>query len=424
MSFRSGSISCVRCAVASGPAPQSLDDALFEALQANRIRPESAGQGTDTASGWIAGRHLLDLWFGYEANAFGGCLLASMRTDTAKVPAGLLRAYRALALDEAAGIGGRSRAAANAGGAGAGEPRRVTRADRLDAKDRADRRGQEELSQGLWRRIAERPVLWDLALGTIWSPVGSDAAFEQLNTLVDATFGCRIERQTAGRLAASILGARGRSRDFDDLVPSAFVPPPQAVATDEDGAPRTIGANPDVPWATIHPADWLGNEFLLWLWWASERQEGMVDTEDGEVAFVLERSLDLSCAWGVSGESTVRGDAPTRTPEAARALLSGKWPRKVGMTLSAQGRAYRFALQADRMECAGLALPKPEEPPSSERVAIEQRIDSFLTFDRAMVSLYAAFLTQRTADSWAAQRDAMRTWMHERASSRVSVAAG
>ncbi len=424
MSFRSGSISCVRCAVASGPAPQSLDDALFEALQANRIRPESAGQGTDTASGWIAGRHLLDLWFGYEANAFGGCLLASMRTDTAKVPAGLLRAYRALALDEAAGIGGRSRAAANAGGAGAGEPRRVTRADRLDAKDRADRRGQEELSQGLWRRIAERPVLWDLALGTIWSPVGSDAAFEQLNTLVDATFGCRIERQTAGRLAASILGARGRSRDFDDLLPSAFVPPPQAVATDEDGAPRTIGANPDVPWATIHPADWLGNEFLLWLWWASERQEGMVDTEDGEVAFVLERSLDLSCAWGVSGESTVRGDAPTRTPEAARALLSGKWPRKVGMTLSAQGRAYRFALQADRMECAGLALPKPEEPPSSERVAIEQRIDSFLTFDRAMVSLYAAFLTQRTADSWAAQRDAMRTWMHERASSRVSVAAG
>jgi hypothetical protein len=424
VSFRSGSISCVRCAVASGPAPQSLDDALFEALQANRIRPESAGQGTDTASGWIAGRHLLDLWFGYEANAFGGCLLASMRTDTAKVPAGLLRAYRALALDEAAGIGGRSRAAANAGGAGAGEPRRVTRADRLDAKDRADRRGQEELSQGLWRRIAERPVLWDLALGTIWSPVGSDAAFEQLNTLVDATFGCRIERQTAGRLAASILGARGRSRDFDDLVPSAFVPPPQAVATDEDGAPRTIGANPDVPWATIHPADWLGNEFLLWLWWASERQEGMVDTEDGEVAFVLERSLDLSCAWGVSGESTVRGDAPTRTPEAARALLSGKWPRKVGMTLSAQGRAYRFALQADRMECAGLALPKPEEPPSSERVAIEQRIDSFLTFDRAMVSLYAAFLTQRTADSWAAQRDAMRTWMHERASSRVSVAAG
>lgn len=423
MSFRSGSISCVRCAVASGTAPQSVDDALFEALQANRIRPESAGQGTDTASGWIAGRHLLDLWFGYEANAFGGCLLASMRSDTAKVPAGLLRAYRALALDEAAGIGGRSRAAATAGGTGAAEPRRVTRADRLDAKDRAERRGQEELSQGLWRRIAERPVLWDLALGTIWSPVGSDAAFEQLNTLIDSTFGCRIERQTAGRLAATILSARGRSRNFDDLLPSAFVPPPQGVATDEEGAPRTLGANPEVPWATIHPSDWLGNEFLLWLWWATERQEGLVDTEEGEVAFVLERSVDLSCAWGASGESTVRGDAPTRTPEAARALLSGKWPRKVGMTLSAQGRAYRFTLQADRLECAGLALPKPEEPPSSERVAIEQRVDSFLTFDRSLVSLYTAFLMERTADSWPAQRDAMRTWMHERASSRVSVAA-
>jgi hypothetical protein len=177
-----------------------------------------------------------------------------------------------------------------------------------------------------------------------------------------------------------------------------------------------------VPWATIHPADWLGNEFLLWLWWATERQEGIVETEEGEVAFVLERSVDLSCAWGASGESAVRGDAPTRTPEAARALLSGKWPRKVGMTLSAQGRAYRFTLQADRLECAGLALPKPEEPPSSERVAIEQRVDSFLTFDRALVSLYTAFLVQRTADSWPAQRDAMRTWMHERASSRVSVA--
>jgi hypothetical protein len=57
-------------------------------------------------------------------------------------------------------------------------------------------------------------------------------------------------------------------------------------------------------------------------------------------------------------------------------------------------------------------------------VAIEQRVDSFLTFDRALVSLFTAFLMQRTAGTWPAQRDAMRTWMHERAASRVSVAAG
>lgn len=415
MSFRSGSVSCVRCAVSAGKAPDSVDDSIFEALQSNRIRPESAGQGTPTASGWIAGRHLLDMWFGYEANAFGGCLLASMRTDTAKVPAGLLRAYRALALDEAAGIGSRATASG-------GEPRRMTRADRLDARDRAERRGQEELSQGLWRRVAERPVLWDLALGTLWSPVGADAAFQELNALMDATFGCRIERQTAGRLAGQILAGRGRSRHMDDLAPTAFVPPPQEVGTDPEGAPRRIGETPDAPWSTIHPADWLGNEFLLWLWWASERQEGLVETEEGEVAFVLERTLDMSCAWGVSGESAVRGDAPTRSPEAARGLLSGKLPRKCGITVSVHGRAYRMTLQADRLEYSGVLIPKPEDAPGSEREAVERRIDSFLTLDRAMVALYTAFLMARTADTWPAQRDAMRTWMHERAGSRAAAA--
>jgi hypothetical protein len=152
--------------------------------------------------------------------------------------------------------------------------------------------------------------------------------------------------------------------------------------------------------------------------------EGLVPTAEGEVAIAIDKVLDLECAWGLSGRTSLRGDAPTRKAETARAVQLGKWPRKIGLTVSQFGRVWECALQGDRFEVSGLKLPKPEDKPQSLRAAIEERLDSFATFDTALMSMYRAFIEVRTSRAWDSCRSDMRNWIGELGAARKKVAVG
>ncbi len=413
MPFRNGVLSYARCTIVSGAAPKAIDPKVLEQLRTNRVRPEACGNGVPTTSGWVAGRHLFDLDFCYESNAFSGAMLASIRTDRVGVPPAIKRAYRAVAEDELRG--------------GPHREHPLSRADRLEAKERAEQRAMQEVGEGRWRSIAERPVLWDLERNVILSPVDGEVAFNQLKGVVAETFDCHIERQGAGRRAVRIADALGLARDLRDAQLDAFVAPPAAIATDSEGEPRRLGEHPLPSWASGDPADYLGNVFLLWLWWKCDSAEGIVEVgvrtrQPSEVALVAERQVDLECAWGVTGGVNLRGDAPTRSPEAARALQSGKMPRRLGLTIAAEGQVWRCTLQGDRFVVSGLALPKPIEPPASTRELIEERIESTLLFDRTLDALYESFLVERLGSGWAGVRATVSEWIRQRAAGRVTAA--
>lgn len=415
MPFRQGTLSYAHCAVVSGPAPQAIDAAVLEKLKANCIRPDACGNGVPSTSGWIAGRHVFDLDFTHESNSFSPVMLASLRTDTVGVPPALKRAYRAMAEDELRG--------------GAHSDRALSRADRMEAKERAEQRAMQEIGEGRWRKIAERPVLWDLESKLVLAAVDGEAAFNQLKGVFAETFDCHIERQAAGRRAVVVAESLRFARELRDAQLDAFVSPPAAVATDAEGAPRRIGEHPEPAWAAGDPLDFFGNVFLLWLWWKCDCAEGLVEVDRGsgersEIALVAERHVDLDCAWGVTGGVSLRGDAPTRSPEAARALASGKMPRRMGMTVAAEGQVWRCTLQGDRFSVSGLALPKPVEPPRSIREVIEERIESTLLFDRTIGALYQGFLRDRLGSDWKAMRSSMSGWIRERAAGRVVGAKG
>ena len=409
MPFRHGVISYSHCAVGSGDSPRDISEKQLELLRKNVIRPDACGNGVPATSGWIAGRHVFDMDFSHESNSFSGSLLAAMRTDTIAVPPELKRAYRAVAEDELRG----ARPAVTA----------LTRAERMEAKEQCEQRCMQEIGEGRWRRIAQRPVLWDLESGLVLAPVEGEIPFKQLNGLMGETFDCLLERQPAGRRAVFEASTLGHSSDLRDAKLDAFVSPPASVATDAEGAPKRIGEHPEPAWAAADPLDYFGNAFLLWLWWKCECAEGLIEIGAGvdadEVALVAERFLDLDCAWGVTGAITLRGDAPARSPEASRALQSGKMPRRMGLTIAAHGQQWRCTIQGDRLTVSGLALSKPEEAASSEREAIEQRIESVLLFDRTLLSLYRTFIGARLGGGWTSQRTAISGWIRERASGRV-----
>lgn len=410
MPLRSGSIGYARFTV-TGDVSSAPDDALFAAMREHMVRPPSIGEPKEIASGFCTGRHVFDGEFQYEACGFGASLLAAMRVDVAKVPTEITRAYRTMAED--------ARRGRDSDGVQA-----LSRASRREAKEEAEERCRRDLAEGKYRKVAMVPFLWDLPSSLLLAPITSDAHFQELKSLLDVAFDVRLDRRSAGTLALDLLAARGLTAALEDALPDAFVERPEGPAQDQDDADggETNGSaahfraagRPDVPWATAggEPNDFLGNLFLLWLWWHCDEHEGLVETGGATVAIMIDRLLDMECAWGVTGKQSLRGEMPTKVVEAAKALQSGKWPRKIGLTMAAHGQEYRLALQGDQFAVSGLALPKPdEENRLTPRQTLEQRIDHLLTLDRLLVLLYDAFLKERFGPSWETRSGQIKAWI-------------
>jgi len=80
--------------------------------------------------------------------------------------------------------------------------------------------------------------------------------------------------------------------------------------------------------------DFLGNEFLLWLWHYLENESDTLKlADDSEVALMISRSLPWNVRAGSSAAKSFSTDGPAKLPEAHRAIQAGKLPRKMGLTL-------------------------------------------------------------------------------------------
>jgi len=409
MPFRSGSITYRRFAV-TGANPDVLDPKFFEALRESALGELEPIKPGEMHVGFTAGRHLFDRAFDYERVGFGSGVMLGYRVDTVRVPPEIKKAYIAMSED--------ARTQPSKDGAGAFLPRTAKK----EARDDAMRRIEDEIGEGRYRRPKHAPIWWDFSKSTLYAALSNDVEIQALNRLMLDTLGVKIEPRSAGRVALDLIAAKGRTDDYDDLraQPLSSAPPEIEIAR-EDGS-RASADRPELPWTSNEPQDFLGNLFLFWLWWHCDTREGLVDTADGEVAIVIDKTLDLECAWGLSGRTSLRGDAPTRRAETARAVQLGKWPRKIGLTVSQFDRVWECTLQGDRFEVSGLKLPKPEDKPQSLRAAVEERLDSFATFDQALMSMYRAFIEVRTSRAWDSCRAEMRNWISELGATRKQVA--
>ena len=414
MPFRSGSISYSRFGV-SGSLPDDANEGAL-ALLGRHVVKQRALSDEGTLSGWCTGRHVFDADFSWEQCGFSGAILCAMRVDRAKVPPEIRRAYVAMAEDE-------RRVAEATAKASDGPAAPLSRAARREAKADAERRCKEEIADGRYRRIGMVPVLFDLVHRSVLTPASGDAVFKELKALVEATYGCRLERRSAGGIAADILGARGMTPDLDDALPEAFTAPPaEAVARAQEEGAR-VGQRPEVPWALAggDRNDFLGNAFLMWLWWQAEAREGVIETATVQVAVMVDKLLELECPWGVGGKATLRGTMPTRSVEAAKALQSGKWPRRMGLLVAAHGQEFECTLQGDRFAVGGLKLQPPEEAANTPRLEIEDRLDRLGTFDAVLVALYDQFLRERFGREWPTRRQQITEWISARSAVRAAV---
>lgn len=159
----------------------------------------------------------------------------------------------------------------------------------------------------------------------------------------------------------------------------------------------------------------LASEFLLWLWWRSERDGTRFDLPDpvGPIEGIVEDRLAFRPPGGDRATAVLTGENPTATLEARAALAGGKVLHDLRVLLKRDDREYSLQLGGPRLDARGLKVPKlPAETPEE---ALRDRLDRYEEFHLILSGLFASFAAERASLRW---RDevvpALRRWARPR----------
>lgn len=382
MGFFTGRLTFLRFRV-DGPAPGLFTDDHIERLVAFQAGRQRIASSDGVEVGWSAGEHVLDTEFGLAKNVINDTLHFDLRIDTDKLPTDLLKAYYAVEL--------KALAAGNPSGYPTGRQKR-------EAKESARERLEHEAKDGRFKRRRCVPVLWDAKSNEVLFGSTSVTHVDRMAALFQQTFGYGLDPITAGRRAFQLAELHQRTRQVDDSAPSAFVP----------------GVTPeDVAWiADDTSRDFLGNEFLLWLWYQTDGSSDVIPLQDrSDAACMIARTLTLECPRGQTGHETISHLGPTRLPEAKRAVQSGKLPRKAGLTVVRHSDQYELTLHAETLAVGAAKLPNLPEDVTEPRAKLEERATQIRNLVETLDLLYDAFGRQRLGKDWQDTLPKMQRWL-------------
>jgi hypothetical protein len=389
MGFLSGRVTFTRYRV-GGSSPLPFGEDILDLSRQHLIGRHGAEAADGVSTGWAGGDHVLDLTIDLGKNVVNDALHLAIRIDADKIPGSLLRAYTQMEIE--------ARAQLNPSGL-------ATKAQKEEAKEAAKARAAAEAADGRFRRHNHYPILWDGRTQALYAGTTSSSVLERLEILFRGTFDRTLERVTAGSLARSLFHDGSDGTGAEPIILGA-----SPIASAAGGS----GDAPSVAWTGDDPTslDYLGNEFLLWIWHALQNDGETVKLSDGsEATVMLAKTLTLDCPRGETGRDQLTDDAPTRLPEAFRALQAGKLPRKAGMVLVRHGAQYELTLQAETLAVSGAALPKSEDEGLSKHEQRIARIDSLRHLTESLDLLFQAYLLRRTGNGWSDELGRIRRWL-------------
>lgn len=379
MSFRSGGISAIRfsCKVPAMFGQEHLDRLADRQIGHQRV----ATDGIEV--GWAGGGNVLDAEFDLEKNIINDSLHFDLRVTKDVLPSDLLKAYyetelKALVKNNPSGF--------------------PSAKQKREAKESARERLEDESKDGRFQKHRLIPVMWDRPTNKLYFGSNSITSIDKFTSLFEQTFGVEMEIEAAGWRAVNLIGPR--DGDVDRCSPSNFI---------------AGSARGDTAWiADESSRDFLGNEFLLWLWyWTDVESDTFTLSDSSEVTIMFQKTLLLDCPRSQTGVDVFRHEGPTRLPEARRAIQSGKLPRRAAFTMVRHDTQYEFGFSAETfaIQSAKVAV---EEDVVEARAKLDRRIELWRELNVTVDLLYDRFLSIRCTGRWADQLASMQKWLERK----------
>ncbi|MGE0325006.1 MAG: hypothetical protein AB7K71_21150 [Polyangiaceae bacterium] len=161
---------------------------------------------------------------------------------------------------------------------------------------------------------------------------------------------------------------------------------------------------------TVENTRFIGPEFLVWLWFKSELFGSELDVEGfGTIEVWLDTQLVLESQIDSGERTTLKGMAPSGSPEALTAMKQGKMPIRARIQLNHGKLNFSFTFDAVSFAISNLKIPAVVEEGDEvfyERMLLVEQLDQIIG------ALYTEYLTLRVSPLWEGElAPAMRDWV-------------
>jgi hypothetical protein len=406
-----GALTFTRLFVQGKPA-KDLRKRYLEAVRLRKFTPLAPEDEASEAIGWCVIERPFDLDFQPDKIFYDRFVQLGYRVDKWRIPGVLMRAQVADEEQRMLSRGGREK---------------LTRAEKEDIKLRVIGR----LRKKILPTSRASDVLWDLDAGTVLLFTHAARSTEEFAALFQTTFGLELQADSPYAAAGRAELPPGLQKSFEKAQPLSFSEGRKAKGALERGGPK---AEPEAARKRakakeeeveeeevdeetaelierVETTRFLGPELLLWIWLRQELiNEKVALGELGEAEVWLDRKLTLEHVLDRTERVAVRGAQPSGSPEAREAVRNMKMPVAARVVLRLEEKDFAFDFNAPRFLIGGGALPAllKEEGDDAflERTSLIERLTSLLD------ALFAAFLRERLAPSWAkAWQPALVAWM-------------
>lgn len=325
------------------------------------------------ADGWVSFDDYLDTAWQAGPPQIGAYIAFSLRVDTRRIPAGVLRKHLVLAL------------------------KREKAENEKNGKKFISRERRKELKElvqlSLRRRFLPVPgefnVIWNTANNEIWFASTQEKMIELFVQRFLDTFKLHIEQLTPPALALSMLG-----KEYEEVIHDA-----DEVDESLDGI--------------------LGQDFLTWLWFKSDVAYTLFRTDDGQPFQVsMEKRMTVTGYVGFDRETTAMTSFYEGAPltEARLGLRRGKKVSSALIHITKDDFVSDVSVKAADFSLNSLKTPKidksdRDDDPDSLFLEKVFLIETAVTL---LDSLYRQFLGLRLdKDKWKKTTGEMMKWMGE-----------
>lgn len=372
-----GSISYTKFYVV-GSLPDDFQKVFANAILARVIEPMTYDSDDEQHHGWCMVDKPFELTFDHSTLFANEYLNLGLRVDRWRLQVPLLKAK----IEEAEA-----------------NYRAKTQRTRLGKQQRA------EIKLTVVRHLRKQTIpvtkSYDLSWNTtekvlrFWSK--STKVLDLFQDLFEKTFKVKLLQESPVATAMSIgltNEQRGVLTAIEPTLFSSLSPP----ATIEPTAYNSDATVADL----IYSHRFLGSEFLVWLWFESENNDGNFDVgEVGPFTLWLENAITLESDAVVKEQSKLKGASPSATQEAREALRRGKIPALARIRLEQGPHQFACMLTAATMGMTSVTIPAllkddPEEK-FYERMYLVEHLESYIK------ALFVEFLKTRLSHTWATQ---------------------
>lgn len=400
MGARGGTLTFTRF-FTQGALPKDLRRKFLEAAKLRVFEPLKPEDEALEATGWCVMERPFDLELDSAKMFHDSFVLLGFRVDRYRIPGALLKSQIS---DE------EQRQLAR------GKKTKLSRNEKLEIKDRVVMR----LRKKVIPTSKAIDLCWHLDSGVVLFFGHSKRMILDFAALFEKTFGLALLEDSPYAAATRAELPRELDRAFKQIEPVSFSsgrkrlgksskaePEPEPSEAPADGEEDLL--------ERVESTRFLGSEFLLWLWLRAELvDKPLALPELGEFQVWLDNQIVLQSDIDPNERVTVRGAAPSGSPEAREAVRAQKFPVRARIAIRNEERDFACVLVAHRFAVSGGKIPavltKDTDDAFQERMTLVERLCQNLD------GLYAAFLQDRLSALWKeAWEPAIVSWADDEA---------